>query len=129
MQINRDGAIGNERSQLKATMSACVQREDLIQFIQADGEREKILTAKRKDITDAKLTVGSKDADVVGEAAERIYDIRCRIVHTKSDARDEGKAVLLPFSDDAENLQADIELVQFVAQRVLIAASKPIRIQ
>lgn len=129
IQINRDGAIGNERSQLKATMSACVQREDLIQFVQADTEREKILAEKRKDITDAKLTVGSKDADVVGEAAERIYDIRCRIVHTKSDARDEGKGVLLPFSDDAENLQADIELVQFVAQRVLIAASKPIRIQ
>lgn len=36
--------------------------------------------------------------------------------------------LLLPFSEEAELLQYDIELVQYIAQQVLIASSEDFRL-
>lgn len=55
--------------------------------------------------------------------AERIYDIRCKIVHTKAGGSEGGVELLLPFSKEAELLYLDIELIQYVAQQTLISAS------
>lgn len=59
------------------------------------------------------------------DIAERIYDIRCKIVHTKdvAESRDQTGNLLLPFSKEAEGLTFDIELIQYVARQVLIASS------
>lgn len=57
--------------------------------------------------------------------SKRIYEIRCKIVHTKADARDPEVELLLPFSKEADLLQFDIDLIQYVAQQVLIAGSRP----
>jgi hypothetical protein len=65
--------------------------------------------------------------DLRGDVADRIYDIRCKIVHTKNDARGGEVELLLPYSADAQELSIDIELVQHIAQSVLIAGSTPLR--
>ena len=49
--------------------------------------------------------------------------IRCKVVHTKSGAKDGELELLLPFSKEAGMLQYDIDLLQFIARKVLIAAS------
>lgn len=60
-------------------------------------------------------------------AADRIYDVRCRIVHSK-ESEAYGDAIL-PFSPEADLLaQHDIELVRFIARRVLVAASRPLSV-
>jgi hypothetical protein len=58
--------------------------------------------------------------------ASRIYDLRCRIVHTKDDAEIE---LLLPFSTDLAHIKYDIDLVEFLARKVLIASGKPINLK
>lgn len=125
IQVSRSGGFGDERSQLKATILECVDLDDLRQFVTSDSERSAFLSSKSKGLTDLKLTVANENMDLRAEAAERLYDIRCRIVHTKTDARTGQLDLLLPFSKEAEQLHHDIELAQYLAQRVLFAASIP----
>lgn len=66
-------------------------------------------------------------ADLRNDVADRIYDIRCKIVHTKNDLREGEPELLLAFSAEAQRLDFDIELVQYVARSVLIAGSSPMR--
>ena len=54
-----------------------------------------------------------------------MYDIRCKIVHTKNDSRDGDTELLLPFSTEADQLSFDIDLMQYIAREVLIAGSLP----
>jgi hypothetical protein len=62
------------------------------------------------------------------DVADRVYDIRCKIVHTKTDTRDGSVELLLPFSPEAEQLSFDIDLVQHLAQLVLVASSSPFNV-
>lgn len=63
--------------------------------------------------------------DLRNDVSDRIYEIRCRIVHTKSNSGDADIEPLLPFSREAEALTFEIDLVQFIAREVIIAAGTP----
>jgi hypothetical protein len=58
--------------------------------------------------------------------AERIYDIRCRIVHAKSEFDNAGP--LLPTDPEAQHLGHDIELVRYLAGKALQKSRRPLRI-
>ena len=121
--ISRSGAYGDERSQLRATLLECVDAEALRSFLESDTDRRDFFLAKGKPSPYQRLSLGNPSADLRTEVSDRIYEIRCRIVHTKSDAPGDIPALLLPFSQEADELVFDIELIRYVAQRVLIAAS------
>lgn len=125
IHVSRSGAFGDERSQLRATLLECIDAEAIRQFIAADSVRSDFLSSKVKGLCDHKIPIANPTADLRTDVAERIYEIRCKIVHTKTDAKNSEFELLLPFSKEAEQLAHDIELVQFVAQHVLIAASTP----
>ena len=125
--ISRSGAYGDERSQLRATLMECVDNADLRVFLESDPDRKDFYLAKGKSSPYQRLSLGSPSADMRAEASDRVYEIRCKIVHTKSDAHDENPELLLPFSKEAEQLYFDIQLVRYLAQRVLIAASLPLQ--
>ena len=57
--------------------------------------------------------------------AKRIYAIRNRVVRTKVGF--EGREPLLPFDPTTRYLRHDIELVEFLAHKVLMASSRPLR--
>lgn len=125
IHITRSGGVGDERSQLRATLGECLEEDSLRQFIVDNSERKDFLTSKSKGLAESKIVLSS--TNLRNDIAERIYDIRCKIVHTKTDAKNNEIDLLLPFSKEAEQLFHDIELVQFVAQQVLIAASTPFK--
>lgn len=127
IHVSRSGAFGDERSQLRSTLLECIDAEAIRQFITADAARADFLSSKAKGLCDQKIAVANPTADLRGDVAERIYEIRCKIVHTKTDAKNSEFELLLPFSKEAEQLTHDIDLVQFVAQQILIAASSPFR--
>lgn len=126
IQITRSGAVGDERSQLKATLSECIDPDALREFLVGDPQRAEFLSSKTKGLTDHKLPLAAANVDLRNDVAERIYEIRCKIVHTKADARNNDFELLLPFSKEAEQLHFDIELVQYLAQQVLVSASTSI---
>jgi hypothetical protein len=120
--VSRAGAYGDERSQLKATLIECVDPQELRDFLSADPSRLDFFTQKSKSGYH-KLPINNPNADLRDDVAERIYSIRCKIVHTKTDSRDTEVELLLPFSTDAERLFHDIDLCQYLARQVLISAS------
>ena len=123
IQIGRSGGLGDERAQLKATLMECVAEDSLRDFLASDDTRISFFSSKTKGLTNHKLSLTSSTTDLRSDVANRLYDIRCKIVHTKSDSRDGEVELLLPFSKEAELLYYDIELIQFLSQKVLIAAS------
>ncbi|MYM32361.1 hypothetical protein GTP58_28920 [Duganella sp. CY15W] len=121
IHVTRSGGYGDERSQLKATIMECLDDNMLHDFITSDGARKSFLTDKKKGLAGSRISL--IDGSIRQSVSERIYEIRCKIVHTKTDAKNGEFELLLPFSKEAEELSHDIELVQHVAQKVLIAAS------
>jgi hypothetical protein len=120
--------FGDERSQLKATIQECIDPDQLRAYITATDERKEVFSSKVKGLTEHKISINNPSADLRPEVADRVYDIRCKIVHTKSGMSEGDIDLLLPFSKEAQQLYYDIDLVQYIAQQVLIAASSPIKI-
>lgn len=123
-------SLGDERSQLRATINECVDPRALQEYLTHE-ERLEFFSSKKHSVAKHLIPLKAPNvehADLRNDVAERIYEIRCKIVHTKRGAGDVDVELLLPFSPEAEGLHHDIELVQFIAREVLIAASSPLKI-
>lgn len=119
------GRRGTEVEQLRATIHGCVSEANVESFITETAHRRKnLLEGKILDGL-APLNPSNKTVDIRSQLANRVYDIRCRIVHAKSDGGVTESPVLLPFSKDAEKLNADIQVIRFLAQKVLLAGGRP----
>ncbi len=121
--------FGDERAQLQAIVQGCTTPAQMKEFFSSDERVERFYdrTAKQKmPIVDVKIPINSEDADLRPQVAKRIYDIRCRIVHTKKG--DDNLEILLPFSREATLLRFDIMLMEFIAQQILITTSRPLQI-
>ncbi|HKP53080.1 MAG TPA: hypothetical protein VJ183_10575 [Chloroflexia bacterium] len=127
VKLTGNKGYGDERSQLRATLQECLSQQSLREFAMSDEERKEFLSGKQKALDVPKLSLSNPTADLRSEVADRIYDIRCKIVHTKSGGDNGEVDLLLPFSKEAEALVYDIELIQYVSQQVLIAASMPLQ--
>lgn len=128
IHVNRSGTFGDERSQLRATLTECSDSFALRHFIEDDAERKEFFYNKSKSLPYHKIRLANPSIDLRNDVADRIYDIRCKIVHTKTESKDGEVELLLPFSQEAEQLSYDIELVQYLAQIVLIAGSTPFNV-
>jgi len=115
----------DERSQLYSTLEECVDSSELKGFFIPKKIREFFLK-KDKTITEVTIPLNDTKADIIKSVASRVYDIRCRIVHTKDISG--ATKPLLPNSQGAENLNEDIKLLEFLAKKVIISASAPLQI-
>lgn len=123
IQDARGGGIFDERSQLKATLTECIDTKSLTEYLTATPERKAWFGKKSDALGTRAIPFSDQRMDVINEVAERIYQIRCKIVHTKAEGGGEEVELLLPYSKEAEMLSHDIELARYVSQRVLISAS------
>jgi hypothetical protein len=116
-----------EVDQLEATIRHCVNADDLRNFLISESEyRYKFYTSDRaKKIVRDRLPVREKSDDHRGAVAKRVYAIRNRIVHTKGGLED--LAPLFPLDPETGYLNHDIDLVEFLARRVLITSSRPFK--
>jgi hypothetical protein len=113
--------FGNERDQLKATVRACLDSDRLRDFLTADPNREEHFTGRQGIRGVRRIDFANRQADLRDQVANRIYDLRCRIVHTKDEPEVNVAGLLLPYSREAESVAYDVELIRFVSQKVLIA--------
>lgn len=120
---SRSGAL-TEVEQLKATIRRCTDDISLTEFITARQNREQFLTGKQELVGVKSLNFSNRDYALTDQVAERIYQIRCRIVHSKEDGGPSAAPLLLPFSAEARKMRVDIELARYVAQKVLIAGAQ-----
>ncbi|MCK1807230.1 MULTISPECIES: hypothetical protein [unclassified Micromonospora] len=124
-QAIRNKMYLTERDQLKSTIRHCVNDGDLKEFIEADPERVAFVSNRKNGLKAAKpLALKDAGSPLGDQVAERIYDIRCRIVHAKDGGGPTQAALLLPFSAEARSLGHDIEVMRFIAQKVLISSAR-----
>lgn len=126
--FNNRGKLGDEKTQLKATITECTSVEELKTFILDDEDRKEFFQSKNKGISNFKIALQNEGSDLITQVCNRVYDIRCKIVHTKEDYQTDSLDILLPFSKEAEQLVYDIELIQYLSQKVLISASTKLNI-
>lgn len=130
IKTSRGGkSFGEERVQLEAVLTHCINIQELYEFIKEDNDRVNFFTSKEfEKLSKEKLPIkdfnGSNSTDFLKTVGRRVYDIRCRIVHAK-DALEERP--ILPFSPESRLLTFDLEVIEFIAQKVLIASSRPFR--
>ncbi|MHC6219412.1 hypothetical protein [Arthrobacter sp. MMS24-S77] len=111
-----------EREQLRATIRACMDEADLREFVESLPEYKDHFCSKNQKVKGVgAFQLSGNQVDIRDQAADRIYAIRCRIVHSKQDGGGNSEEVLLPSSTETESLQADVEMIRLVAQRALIA--------
>jgi hypothetical protein len=119
---------GSEREQLRSTIGGCVTEAHVREFITTDEILSKHFSGKQKIKGVEPLSLENGQSDFLTAVAKRVYDIRCRIVHAKEEGGKASVDLLLPFSKEADELGPDIELVKFLAQKVLIAAATRLRL-
>jgi hypothetical protein len=123
IQVSRASGYGDERSQLRATLQSCLDAEELGRFLNSGGPISDFYSkGEWKAISRQQIPLKNEAIDLRVNVAERIYDIRNKIVHSKSDGGGNDQ-VLLPFSKEAEMLGFDIALIEFVSRKILIANS------
>ncbi|AYC41241.1 hypothetical protein [Streptomyces griseorubiginosus] len=115
---------GDERSQLKSTVRYCAPEDAISGFFDSNLEIGEHFADKKQSIAGlTPLDLSGKKTDLINAVCERIYDIRCRVVHSKEDGGGQAESLLMPFSPEAESLRAENILMRFLAQKVLIAGA------
>ena len=119
--------FGSEVEQLKATLKECLDNSEIKNFIEAEEDRISFFGDKKtRGLSKKKLSLKNPTADLVTELAERIYEIRCRIVHTK--AAEENFELLLPSSPELKFINYDTSIIEFAATKVLVSTSRVMKI-
>ena len=127
IKVTRSNEIGDERNQLDITIRSCVDQEILKEFIISDEKRKDFYKNNLgKKLSSQSINIVSRNTNLIHEIAERIYDIRCRIVHKK--ANDNHDGLILPYSSEVRLLKIDTEIIEFISRNVLIENSRPLHL-
>ena len=129
LRISAKGGYGSEREQLTSVVENCVQPEELQAFLFEDKNRKDFYQDKGKfaSVSEVRLQLNGPETDLLRSVVARLYDIRCRIVHSKAD-QDENGAAILPFSNEAQMLGHDIGLARLIARKALVASGSTLRL-
>ena len=115
--VSHGASFVKESNQLKTILDECVDERALREFFQQNQERQKFFQ-KKKGVSKYTVPIKDTDSSLKQEVSNRIYDIRCSIVHTKADPNKDN-FILLPNSKEVAELTHDIELVRYIARCVL----------
>lgn len=124
MQAGRSaGREPKELEQLKTTLAYSIDRQDVEEWLETLLDDVKTLLLERSNLAGVKpLSLAPNDnRRLTDQIAERVYTLRCRIVHAKDS--DSFTEPLLPYSREAALLRADLLLIEFLCQKVIVAGS------
>jgi hypothetical protein len=121
---SRGAGFFDERTQLRATINEVTNADDIRKLLEGEYLRA-FYSHDYKKVVSTKIPIGNESADLRNDVAERLYNIRCKIVHTKADGGDGEVELLLPNSPEEQHLGADIELISSIARACLIASGSP----
>lgn len=126
MSVGRGRGFGDEKAQLRATLRGSINPETIRDHLRA-GERSRYFGQKKKNGPAQQVVrIDMSDDDLLDAVATRIYEIRCKIVHTKDSDAD--RSQILPFSPEADQLGPDIALLENLARGSLVAASRELNL-
>lgn len=112
---------GSEEEQLYTTISSIVDSTEITELIDDLGIGS--VLSKRSEIS--QKTVKTSDrTEVLQQLSQRIYDIRCSIVHSKhSNSRTSGPG-LLPGTHHDDFIASELPLIEYLARQALFASAE-----
>lgn len=110
-----------EEEQLILCLRAIVTADQVRSFILDCGLSER-LAKKRDSLSSQPVNVDSED--LIAQLGRRVYDIRCRIVHSKSSSQREAGAGLLPGTSDDDLVRFELPLIDFLSEMALSASAE-----
>ena len=116
------GNLGDEREQLSTTLRSILSAEDVINYIKDNSHLKKYYSSKDTGKISEKKIRLTDNVGILDDIATRIYDIRCSIVHNKAS---ESSRKILPLTKDNEYLANDVQLLEFISRKAIIANSRP----
>ena len=119
--LKRSKGSRSEMDQLVSALRAITSPGDLVDEI-VDLGLEEVL-AKKSELSECRVK-SSDTEDVIQNLARRVYDIRCRIVHSKSGFSSDGGPGLLPGTHHEDLVRAEIPLMEYLARSALIASAE-----
>lgn len=111
----------SEEDQLHTTLRAIVTPHEMVEFLDETGLNDQV-SDRRSELSGKTVNTKSND-DLLLQLARRIYDIRCRIVHSKSGRAAGEGAGLLPGTHHDDLVRHELILLEFLAQQALITAA------
>lgn len=116
----------SERDQMRIAVRTSAEVVDLRDFIEGDKRYTDHFCSKNQAIKGVeRIQVQSVQTDLRDQVADRMYSIRCRVVHSKQEGGDSGVDLLLPSSREARSLTPDVQLMRLIAQRLIVARAAP----
>lgn len=123
IRSNKNSEVWDERKQLETVIRSCLDQDHIKEFVSSNREiKEFYEKGSWKKISNKCINFNSKNIDIIHEVSERIYDIRCRIVHKKSS--EDREVLILPYSQEIRFLRCDIKIIEYLARKVLIDNSR-----
>jgi hypothetical protein len=126
ISVAKDRQFRDERAQLLATIVEITTGTGIRDHINADAARASYFrSSESARLAQEKVAFESDDdAAVLRSVSNRLYSIRCRIVHSKDDPN--RPAPLLTTSAEVRHLGDDLTLIEMLAHRALVHFAKPI---
>lgn len=122
--------FGAESDQLEATMQECLDISRLKYFLEENELRKDYFTKNKnqKMLGLAPFLINDTDDIVRKNIVNRIYRLRCRIVHAKTGSDSDEARSIYPFTPESVLLDWEIELIHYVARQILIANSREFKL-
>ena len=115
------GLRGGEKDLLCSTIQGCISKEELISKL-SNPLLNIYFEKLYKKVSRFKVSEDNEDIDIREQLAERIYDIRCKIVHTKEGDR---RGRISPFTEEEELLELfDLPMIAGLADNALTGNSR-----
>ena len=126
MKTGGTSGYGDEREQLAVTLRNITTGEDIISYLEDHVHlMEYYKGTKQGKLSGTKLRVADPSG-IMADVVHRIYDIRCRIVHNKAS---ESENKIMPMTEEAGYLAHEVELLQFIVRKAIIANSRPLSLK
>lgn len=116
-------ALGVEKDKLGAIVDLAITPAQLEGFFRGNDLLAGL--ADKKLIQDVPVLHADANScpvpglDYRSDVVSRVYKIRCRIVHAKEGVGHAHAELIKPYSREARDLRADLQLIRFVAERVI----------
>jgi hypothetical protein len=124
---NGRSGYGNEKEQLKATVYGCVEISSMLELLHSDADFFRSLSDKKTINGVPVVDENNRGIPMLDQVVARVYALRNRVVHAKADGGETAVELLLPGSVEARSMAADIALVQFLAQKAVVAGGTRIQ--
>jgi hypothetical protein len=124
---NGRSGYGNEKEQLKATVYGCIEASSMLELLRSNADFFRPLGDKKTINGVPIIDENNRGMPILDQAVARVYALRNRVVHAKADGGEMAVELLLPGSVEARSMTADIALVQFLAQKAVVAGGTRIQ--